>query len=106
MDEYTDREFQILQWAADGPGIDSTSRECDASQDELLDMISQLEGRITVIHKEMIQEKRWARRWKSWAWWAFRSLARQNIELPSKTRKRALSALHARLAELKKNKKR
>lgn len=105
MDDFTDREAQILQWAADGPGIDSTSRESDASQDELFDLISKLEGEIYTIHKEMLVAKVWANRWKRWAGWAFRTISQEKFEFPSRTRKRSLKKIQEIVAEAKAKKK-
>jgi len=69
--DWSDREAEILQWAADGPGIDSTARECDASQDELLDLIDKLESKLFDYNKLVLQERKWKLRWKRWAWWAW-----------------------------------
>lgn len=68
---WSKRQTQILQWACDGPGIDSTSRECDASQDELLNLIARLESELYDYNKLVLQERKWKLRWKRWASWAW-----------------------------------
>jgi hypothetical protein len=93
MEDFTEREAQILRWAADGPGIDSTARESDATQDELFALISRLEGEIYTIHREMMVDKRWANRWKRWAWWAFNTMNEKKVEMPSRRVKRAKLAI-------------
>ena len=108
--DWSERESQILQWACEGPGIDLTSRECDASQDELLDLISRLENELYDYNKLVLKERKWKLRWKSWASWAWSinyTKPRGNIKpgiLPTTLLKQARAEIQRRIAAAKNKK--